>query len=151
MQKFVFVFLFLCIATVSYSQVLNPVKWSFSSKKLDGNTYEVHLTATLDKGWHTYSQTTPEGGPVPTAISFTKNPLVSVEGTAKEVGKMEQHVEPLFNGINVKQFSDKVDFVQVVKVKGAANVTVTGTIESMACNDKQCLPPATEKFAVSLK
>ena len=151
MRKSLFTFLFLCIGILSYSQVVNPIKWSFSSKKLDGNTYEVHLTAMLDKGWHTYSQTTPEGGPVPTSVSFIKNPLISIEGKVKEVGKLEQHVEPLFNGINVKQFSDKVDFVQIVKVKGSANTTVTGTIESMACNEKQCLPPSTEKFSVSLK
>ncbi|MBE7173195.1 MAG: sugar transporter [Williamsia sp.] len=150
MKKLLFVCLFLVIGIVSYSQVVNPVKWSFSSKKLDANTYEVHLTAMIDKGWHTYSQTTPEGGPVPTAISFTKNPLVSIEGKVKELGKMEQHHEPLF-GVDVKQFSDKVDFVQVVKVKGSANTTVAGTIESMACNDKQCLPPSTEKFSVALK
>ena len=150
MQKSLFIFLFLCIGAASYSQVLNPVKWSFSSKKLDGSTYEIHLTATLDKGWHTYSQTTPEGGPLPTAINFTKNPLVNLEGSTKEVGKLEQHHEPLF-GVNVKQFSEKVDYIQVVKVKGTANVTVAGTVESMACNDKQCLPPSTEKFSVSLK
>lgn len=150
MKKFLSICLFLVIGAASYSQVVNPVKWSFSSKKLAGNTYEVHLTATIDKGWHTYSQTTPEGGPVPTSINFTKNPLVSIEGKAKEVGKMEQHHEPLF-GVDVKQFSDKVDFVQIIKVKGAAATTVTGSIESMACNDKQCLPPSTEKFSVSLK
>ena len=150
MKKFLIFSLSLCIYAISYGQVLNPVKWSFSSKKLDASTYEVHITATIDKGWHTYSQSTPEGGPIPTSINFTKNPLISMEGKSKEVGKMEQHHEPLFN-VDVKQFSDKVDFVQVVKVKGAANTSVSGTIESMACNDKQCLPPSTEKFSVSLK
>lgn len=150
MKKFLIFSFCLCIAAVSFGQVVNPVKWSFSSKKLDDNTYEVHITATIDKGWHTYSQTTPEGGPIPTSINFTKNPLVSINGKPKELGKMEQHHEPLFN-VDVKQFSDKVDFVQVVKVKGAANTSVSGSIESMACNDKQCLPPSTEKFSISLK
>ena len=50
----------------------------------------------MDHGWHIYSQTTPEGGPVPTTIEFTKNPLVNLQGTAKETGKMEQRHEELF-------------------------------------------------------
>ena len=150
MKKFLFFFAGLLFTYTGFSQVVNPIKWSYTSKKLDANTYEVHLTATLDKGWHTYSQTTPDGGPLPTAISFTKNPLITFEGKAKEMGKMEQHHEALF-GVDVKQFSDKVDFVQVVKTKGPASTTVTGSIESMACNEKECRPPYTEKFSVSLK
>lgn len=150
MRKILFIPFFLCAYLFSQAQVVNPVKWSFTSKKLSDDTYEVHLTAIIDNGWHTYSQLTPQGGPVPTTVNFTKNPLVVLDGKAKEVGKMEQHHEPLF-GVDVKQFSNKVDFVQVVKVKGTANTTVSGSIESMACNDKQCLPPSTEKFSISLK
>jgi hypothetical protein len=66
------------------------------------------------------------------------------------VGKLEQHAEPLF-GVDVKQFSNKVDFVQVVKVKGNIKTVVAGTIDFMVCNDKQCLPPSSQKFSISLK
>ena len=150
MKKLLLLSFYLFVYAISYSQVVNPIKWSFTSKKLDADTYEVHLTASIDKGWHTYSQSTPDGGPLPTSINFTKNPLVTIDGKPKEVGKLEQHREPLF-GVDVKQFSNKVDFVQIVKVKGSANTTVTGSVASMACDDKQCLPPFTEKFSVSLK
>ncbi len=150
MKKFLFLSFCVFFAAASYAQVMKPVKWSYSSKKLAADTYEVHLTASIDPGWHTYSQNTPDGGPLPTSIKFTKNPLITMEGKAKELGKLEQHHEPLF-GVDVKQFSNKVEFVQIVKVKGTANTTVTGTVESMACNDKECLPPATENFSVSLK
>ena len=92
-----------------------PVSWTFSAKKADAKTYEVLLTATLNGDWHIYSQSTPDGGPVPTAISFTKNPLIGFDGKTTEVGKMEQHFEPLF-GVNVKQYSSKVTFVQKIKL-----------------------------------
>jgi len=88
----------------------SPVTWSFEAKKLDAKTYEVHLTAKLNGDWHTYSQSTPDGGPVPTSISFSKNPLLDLDGRTREVGKMEEHFEPLF-GVNVKQYSSKVTFV----------------------------------------
>ncbi len=140
----------LFIAALSFAQVKNPVKWNFSSKKVDATTYEVRLTATVDNGWHIYSQTTPEGGPVPTTIEFTKNPLVSLQGTAKETGKLEQRHEELF-GVDVKQYSNKVDFVQTIKVKANVKTTLNGTVEFMTCNDRECLPPTTQTFSIALK
>src|SRR5579875_1559752 len=104
MKKLSLLVLTVMLLNAVHAQVKDPVRWSFFSKKINASTYEVHLTATIESGWHTYSQTTPEGGPVPTSISFTKNPLLTLEGKTKEIGKLEQHNEPLF-GVDVKQFS----------------------------------------------
>ena len=140
----------LFISVVGFSQVKNPVKWTFTSKKIDATTFEVILSAKVDQGWHIYSQTTPDGGPSATAIAFAKNPLVTLDGTAAETGKLEQKHEPLF-GVDVKQYSNKVDFVQKVKLKGKAKTSVNGTIEFMSCNNKECLPPSTQKFSIVLQ
>lgn len=146
-----FLFLFVSMfTTAAMAQLENPVKWAYSAKKINATTYEVHLTATIGGGWHIYSQTTPEGGPVPTAISFTKNPLLTLSGSAKEIGKLEQKHEELF-GVDVKQFSNKVDFVQTIVVKGKVKTSLNGTVEFMVCNDRQCLPPTTHKFSIALK
>ncbi len=149
MKKILFALLLLFCSPVLFSQVLNPVSWSVTSKKLKDKTYEVHLTATVNKGWHIYSQFTPEGGPVPTSISFTKNPLFDLVGNAKESGKLEQRHEEIF-GVDVKQFSDKVDFVQVLKLKSPVKTSANISVEYMVCNDRQCLPPVTKKFSVAL-
>jgi thiol:disulfide interchange protein DsbD len=151
MKKILFAFCLFFSANILFAQIQNPVLWSASSKKINDKTYEIHLTASIGEGWHIYSQTTPEGGPIPTSITFTKNPLVTLDGDAKEVGKLEQHNEPLFGGIDVKQFSDKVDFVQVVKLKSPVKTSVSVAVEFMVCNDKECLPPSTKKFSVALK
>src|SRR5258706_7759981 len=116
MKKFLFVFILSSIVADCFAQSDNPVKWDFSAKKINATTYEVHLTAKIEDEWHIYSQTTPDGGPVATSISFNKNPLLSFDGSAKESGKLEQHFEELF-GVQVKQFSNKVDFIQIVKLK----------------------------------
>ena len=150
MKKYIITGIFLLAVNFLFAQIQNPVSWTTSSKKINDKTYEVHLTANLNSGWHIYSQHTPEGGPVPTSLTFTKNPLVTVEGKAKEVGKLEQHVEPLFGNIDVKQFSNKVDFVQLVKLKAPVKTSVNVAVEFMVCNDKQCLPPKTEKLSVAL-
>ncbi len=150
MRKMLMLFVTVFVTTLSFAQVKNPVKWSFSSKKTDATTYEISMTATLERGWHIYSQTTPDGGPVPTTIEFTKNPLVSLQGNAKETGKLEQRHEELF-GVDVKQYSTKVDFVQTVKVKANVKTTLNGAVEFMTCNDHECLPPTKQSFSIALK
>ena len=132
-----------------FAQIKDPVKWNFSAKKIDATTFEVHMTASIEDGWHIYSQTTPDGGPIPTTIVYTKNPLLTIQGVTKEVGKLEQKHEPLF-GVDVKQFSDKVVFVQVIKLKGKVKTTLNGFVEFMSCNDHECLPPSKEKFTIAI-
>ena len=149
MKRIITISFLLLFSNILFAQIQNPVEWTATSKKIADKTYEVHITATIDRGWHIYSQTTPDGGPVPTSFTFTKNPLVIVQGKAKEVGKLEQHHEPLF-GVDVKQFSNTVDFVQLVKLKAPVKTSVNVAVEFMVCNDKQCLPPSTRKLSVAL-
>jgi len=150
MKKILSLGLCLCMLNLVNAQVQKPVHWTFSAKKINATTYEVHMTASIESGWHLYSQTTPEGGPVATTIEFSKNPLLTIDGSAKEVGKLEQRHEELF-GVDVKQFSNKVDFVQKIKIRGNAKTSLNGSIEFMTCDDRQCLPPATQKFSIALK
>lgn len=149
MKRIFFAILFVLACGLSFGQVVSPVSWTAVAKKIKDKVYELHITASINKGWHIYSQATPDGGPVPTVITFTKNPLFELDGKPNEVGKLEQHHEELF-GVDVKQFSNKVDFVQVVKLKANVATSVDVAIEFMTCNDKQCLPPSTKKFTVAL-
>ncbi len=150
MKKIITAGFLLLLTSSLFAQIQNPVNWTATSKKIADKTYEIHITANIENGWHVYSQTTPDGGPVPTSISFTKNPLLDFSGTAKEIGKLEQRNEPLF-GVDVKQFSNKVEFVQVVKLKANVKTSAEVAVEYMVCNEKQCLPPTTKKFSIALK
>jgi hypothetical protein len=149
MKKRLSGFIFLLLTFPCFSQEPPPVKWSYTAKKINVKTYEIHLTATITDGWHIYSQTTPEGGPVKTHIEFAKNPLASLQGDTREIGQLEQHFEELF-GVDVKQFSNKVDFVQTVALKAAVKTTLAGTVVFMTCNDHECLPPSKWQFSVPL-
>lgn len=148
-MKFTTLAISLLFAVSVRAQLQKPVHWAFSSKKLTATTYEIHLTATIDGHWHTYSQTTPDGGPVATTITFTANPLVALDGKPVEAGKLEQHFEKLF-GVEVKQYSSRIDFVQKITLKKRVKTTVSGVINFMVCNDQECLPPSTQSFSVGL-
>ena len=150
MKKLCFGSVLLLSTIICLAQEENPVKWSFTAKKIADKTYEVHLTATIESGWHIYSQSTPEGGPIATSVSYSKNPLLTIEGSVKEVGKLEKHFEKLF-GVEVLQFSKKVDFVQVIKIKANAKTNVSGTVEFMVCNDEMCMPPKSIPFNIPLR
>lgn len=139
------------VALFSFSvmaQIKDPVKWTASSRKT-ATGKEVVLTATMPKPWHIYSQFTGDGGPVATSFRFSKNPLVTVVGPVKEVGKLKQQFDKLFD-TNVKYFGDKVEFVQPITVKGNVKTNINVTVEYMTCDDTQCLPPTKKNFTVSL-
>ncbi len=149
MKKFTFLTLLFCSFFIfSNAQIENPVRWAYSAKKIADKTYEIHLTASIDGNWHIYAQDAGEG-PEPTSFIFTANPLVKREGKVLEIGKKESAFDPNFNS-TLKFFSNKVDFVQKVKVKTSASTVVSGTITYMVCNDKKCLPPKDVPFSVKL-
>jgi Disulphide bond corrector protein DsbC len=132
---------FVCFSAVAQE----PVKWSFSMKKLTPLKYLLVMTASIDNPWHTYSQFTPKGGPYPTTISFTQSPLIQYNGTPKEEGNLREVYDDGFD-VNVKYFEKKVSFVEEVDLKAVVKTTVAGKITFMACTDGKCLPPATKEF-----
>lgn len=133
------------------AQAQEPVQWNYTAKALTNDTYEIKLAATIQDGWHMYSQKQPDDAiALPTTITFIKSPLLELEGAVKEVGALDLHVDPSL-GTTSNQYVHKVDFVQVVKVKVKAQTNITGTIRFQVCTDQECLPPATTHFAIPLK
>jgi len=150
MNKFLAIIAAVIIASGLHAQVQDPVKWNYSAAKKSDKEYTVTISATLSPAWHIYSIHTPANGPVPTSISFSKNPLVLMDGHVKENGKLKTEHDEIF-GVDVKYFADKVEFVQSVKLKSAVKTNVSGNIKYMVCNDKLCLPPKTIPFNIQLQ
>lgn len=140
----------LLAVTSASAQIVNPVKWTFTAKKAKDNIYEVRMEAKIQKGWSTYSQTTPEGGPFPTKVTFHPNTNVQYGGKVKEVGTMKKKYEEVFE-VDVHYYTDSVTFVQLIKLKKGVPTTLSGTVEFMACDAEQCLPPEEVEFEVALK
>lgn len=149
MKKFILSAIVLSSGMFVFAQT--PVSWTFNAKKIDDKTFEVHMTASIQKGWHLYSQNQPEDAiAIPTSFTITANPLFKLDGKIKEVGKIEKFTDKEL-GLSANQYSNNVDFVQVVTLKGNAKTSVSGNVEYQTCDDKKCLPPKTVNFNIALK
>jgi hypothetical protein len=136
---------------IASAQNINPVSWSFTSKKLGDKEYEIQMLATIQQGWHLYSQSQPADAIAqPTSFQFNKNPLLDMSGKVKEVGKLEKFKDKTLD-VSANQYSNKVLFVQKVKMKGKAKTNITGKLEFQTCNDEKCLPPKSVNFSIALK
>lgn len=140
---------FLLFSLGSLGQILEPVKWSFSVDQKKPDEATLLLTARADHGWHVYSQDIPPNGPIPTTFRFNKSKDYELVGKVTEPKPIEEN-DPNF-GIVLKFFADKVVFKQKIKVLSQMDFKVTGTLEFMCCDDKQCLPPTEVEYSFAVK
>jgi thiol:disulfide interchange protein len=68
-MKKLLILLTLMWTAVAFSQMENPVKWKTHVEKVNDSTYNLVMKATIEKGWHMYSQHTAEGGSLPIEIT----------------------------------------------------------------------------------
>ena len=149
MKKTILFGLAVLAGSLVMAQSSKQVTWTTSAKKLNAQTYEVHMTATVGGDYHIYAQHPGGDGPIPTTFKFAKNPLITPSGTVKEVGKAVKKFESAW-GFNVVYYEKTVDFVVTVNVKGNAKSSLAATVEYMVCDDHQCLPPSDTDLSVKI-
>ena len=152
-QKFYLSFiaaLFLSVLSInSFSQVLNPVKWTYSVKQIDDANAELIFTAKIDKGWHLYSQYMEEGGPIVTNFIFNKDKNYALNGKTSEP-KPESEYDDMFK-MTVKYFNSQAVFKQKIKILSKTDFSVKGNFEYMVCNDGSCIPFSDNSFEFKVK
>ncbi|HXB10204.1 MAG TPA: protein-disulfide reductase DsbD domain-containing protein [Puia sp.] len=149
-MKKTILFVFAVLAgTLAMAQSAKQVNWVYSSKKIADKTYEVHMTATIGGNYHMYAQNVGGDGPIPTSFTYTRSPLLDIEGATKEKGQMIKKFESAWNH-DVNYYEKEVEFVQVVKLKSNVKTSLAGKVEFMVCNDHECLPPSTVEIKVNI-
>lgn len=152
-QKFYLSFiaaLFLSVLSFnSFSQVLNPVKWTYSVKQIDDANAELIFSAKIDKGWHLYSQYMEEGGPIVTNFIFNKDKNYALNGKTSEP-KPESEYDDMFK-MTVKYFNSQAVFKQKIKILSKTDFSVKGNFEYMVCNDGSCIPFSDNSFEFKVK
>lgn len=148
---FVISTVFLLTANLAGAQILKPVKWSFSSQKINSTESYLIFTATIGKGWHIYATSLPPGdGPIPTSFKFTAAKNYKTELKIEEVKKPVIEFDKTFDK-KIGTFSGIARFRQKIKTKPGSIDSVKGSLEFMVCNSSQCLPPETVEFSIPLK
>ncbi len=113
----------------------SEVEWSS-----DSDTLVIKTFATLEEGWHLYSQELEsDEGPLPTIFSFEDSEAVKLPSKVGEEKPKEEYDENF--GMNVRYFEGKTTFTQIATRKSDEAFSITGNVNYMVCNDEMCLPP----------
>ncbi|GGX26246.1 protein-disulfide reductase DsbD family protein [Aquimarina muelleri] len=142
----------LLFSTILFSQTLDPIKWKASVEKETEDTYVLHFKATLDKGWHLYSQNEAEGdeiAPTPTEFTFDNTPQTyTLVGETNEPNGIEKY-DNIFE-MDVKYFEDKAVFFQKIKLVDKNIKQINAEVFFSVCDDERCLAPEIVQFNINL-
>lgn len=133
----------------SQAQIIEPIKWSFSSKQ-EGKEVDLVFTAHIDEGWHLYDTYLPEGGPIATAVVFEDTTFFDRVGELKKSPEPVELFDKTFQ-MNLRYFSHQAVLTQTIRLKTDEAVTIKGYVTFMGCNDETCLPPNEVEFSFLLK
>ena len=127
------------------AQIFEPVKWQTSVEKVSESEYDLVVTATIDEGWHLYSQSIPDDGPIPTTFSF-KNVESKYQLIGKTIeGKGHEEFDKVFE-MTIKYFEGEAIFKQRINLLTEDKVVIKESVEFMVCDDTSCLPPTEQEL-----
>ncbi len=150
MKKITTTFLMLLLGTSLFAQILTPVKWAYGTEQINETEVVLIIKARIDHKWHLYSQHIPEGGPIPTTFVFKPSSHYTLIGKVEESPKPIKVYEDLFD-MEVAYFEKTATFRQKIKLNTTNDFSVSGELEFMVCDDRQCLPPELIEFSIPVK
>ena len=134
MKKIIFIILSFLLITTSFSQVKNPVKWQTSVEKISETEFNLISNATIENGWHVYSQFTPDNGPLPLVLTFKNQ-----KGNFELVGKaIETPYKKQYNDVfevDEYYFEKSFSVTQKIKLINFKNAKINLSLEYQACKD----------------
>jgi DsbC/DsbD-like thiol-disulfide interchange protein len=149
MKYFPTVLLLSCLWLPCVAQVHDPVKWKYEVVRTGKGEAALMFTASLEEGWHIYSQFIGEDGPLPTAFTFAPgNDYQRIEGVKEQSMPVKTYDETFM--MDIAWFDRTAVFVQKVKLR-APSATIKGKIEFMACTGEMCLPPEEIDFVLNVE
>ncbi len=106
------------------------------------------IRATLASAWHVNSHTPTEEYLIPTAVTFAETAGVRFSEPKYPEGKMEKFS---FSETALSVYAHEFVIEVPVAWTGAAAPTISGSVDYQACNDTQCLAPASVRFTTGGK
>ncbi len=116
------------------------VSWDIKSEHINGDNYQITLSANVPSGYHIYDLGPyDDGGPNPTVIKFSTTEGLELVGEMRPTSERHSYYDDIFM-IDMGTYEGVVEFEQDVKITDKGGV-VTAYAEWMACNDNSCTPP----------
>jgi thiol:disulfide interchange protein DsbD len=146
---FVLAFVFSANTLFAQNMIADPSTWTFETKHIKDNHYQLIFHLKLKEGWHIWSLNPGgDGFQIVPSFKIKKNDAVIKLGSFKEKGNA---ITELMDGVDgkVTYFKNKVDYIAELEVNN--NTTLSGTFKYQVCDDKMCLPPATKKCLFEIK
>ncbi len=145
LKNFILLMLALLSSVVS-AQIKDPVKFKYTVNTLANGEYEAVLTASVDKGWHIYSQDLPQDSGIPTEMKVSSKDGITLIGKVVEAGKKHSEFSEAF-GAQIVYYSNTAQFKQKFKLKDKVKMAlVVAEITYQTCDDRICLAPNTLEF-----
>lgn len=113
------------------------IDWHFSCVKQSGSEWKLVFTAVIDRGWHLYSQLSPDSGPMPVSFRFEDDGFYRLLGKVKEMGMLRKGYDDVLM-TNVSWYEGTVIFSQIVRVRSKG--VVMGEIGYAVCSGEMCIP-----------
>jgi len=134
MKKILFLLLAFLAFTTGNSQMKKPVKWTAKTEKISDTEFNLIMNATIEEGWHMYSQFTPEGGPLAITLTF-KNQKGNFEliGKAKETPYKKQFNKDF--EVDEYYFENKATLTQKVKIINPKTTKIVVNVDFQACQN----------------
>ena len=148
-MKYIVIVLF---SIFCFSQVEEPVSWSYEVEQSDPDNYNLKIIAKIDDGWHIYSQyKDPDSFIRETSFYFESNNNINfipfnfkrkdnnlIKVFFKEEEPIKKYLE--IQDEVARYFENEAVFTQQISLNKTIN-EIQGKLEFMVCNDVQCLPP----------
>ncbi|HSR69674.1 MAG TPA: protein-disulfide reductase DsbD domain-containing protein [Acidobacteriota bacterium] len=117
-----------------------------------GQEFEALLQTQVVEGWHLYSMTQPEGGPIPTTVRLAESSVFQLAGEVIQP-PVRKVFDPNFE-IDTEYIEGESEFIIPVRVSPSASpgeAELTVEVRYMVCSDRQCLPPQTKRASLTFQ
>ncbi|MBR4135565.1 MAG: thioredoxin family protein [Bacteroidales bacterium] len=149
MKRLIIAFWAICVTILALQAQESPVKWTYTTTKINDSVAELQFKANIQPEWHLYAQKKGEGQiELPMVFNFTASPQYERIGKVSEPTPQSEYDDLLDARSNF--YTKQVIFKQRVKVKDSEPFTIKGKLEGQACKEGRCTP-VEEKFSFELK
>jgi thiol:disulfide interchange protein len=146
----------LCLSVPTFAQAPQEivVRWTASLpaevKVTAGSTVEVVLSAAIDPGWKMYALTQEGAGPQALSIVAAPGSAVQIEGNV--IAPLPFSAFDANFNIDTQYHSEAATFYVPLNIPAGAAGRITAELDAtyQTCTERYCLPPTTERIAISL-